>query len=862
MRLNLKNYFYLYGRREKTTMTTIQITHGLTTPKPTPIDISPYDIEEYAKQHNDLYEFLYQNDKKVRAFIDIDGCLPLDTTEEDFNTTNQMVLNILSNFEWNSPVSITTSSKYNSDVWKSDVKKHKLSYGIVFLKRYGSRHAIREWTQNVIAPQLKEALSFVIPFYIKGVDKDIPNEGCLDYDNSVYDRNRRMRCVYTSKPNEDRPRIIYSQHSVLDTMITYVPNDCEALPEPEINIPQNIITIPQVEEFQSDDVLFRMVMGLNKKRADDRKDWLSVGIILFNEDSDVSIWEKFSQQSDKYKYGECQRLWRGFHKGQLTQRTLWKMLKEDNLTLYNELNAERKDLRDLVSGGVTHYPCAKHFFESFPDDYMYDVSSGWWFIQSNNTWVNSGKKIPPTLCVKISRTLFNDIEDFRSSIRQSVSNTLDENSIECLLMKKAIDLSKSLLQARFCESIASFCQGLYAEKTISRLEKTEKKNVKELMDSNPMLFAFKDSLHDFQIVDGKSVGKRSIEPTDYITITTGYNYPTPNPQIRQHLESVLKTIWSKQGKYGDDGETYEYVMKIISSTLCGVRWIEAFFILTGSGRNGKGLLFELLQEVFGNYYYQLPVQVLTTKIDNPRSPNPDIANLVGKRIVCSSEPEANEKLHEGTIKYMTGGDKLTGRALYGDPISFKPQHGQFLQCNNIPLFNGITRGGVMRNRVIPFPFEFKSDPKTEREKKSDPHIKDVLCKSPEWRDEMFLLLLEYFETIRGKGIDNIKMPKLVEERTNEYVNDNNLIGSWWEENYIQAEGEYVLSREAYNDFKVETGSLMSDKQFKAGLEFNLLEVKMIGKRGVMKGKMGIANWRRKTDDEKRVVEPGSDDEKE
>lgn len=852
-------------------MTTIQITQGLYTIKPTPINICSDCVGDYVTSNGDLYEMLYWNDKKVRAFIDIDGCMETTATEEEFNTTNEMVLNILSGFdEWESPVSITTSSKYNAKLWDNNKKqfytKHKLSYGVVFLEKYGSNQAIKQWTQSVIAPKLKESLSLAIPFYIKGVDKNIPDEGLLDYDNSVYDKNRRMRCVFTSKPNETRPRTIYSQHSVLDTMITYVPENCQALPEPT---PRNEIIMPtepiaSIEPIETtDDTLRKVVMSLSNTRCDDRKDWLSIGIILYNEEESCDIWEEFSKQSSKYRWGECQRLWRGFRKGNLTQRSLWRMLKEDNPEVFKALCSKRTDFQDAFAV-IAHVPFAQHFVNCKTDDYLFDVSSGWWFIQSNKTWCNSGTKFPPTLCVTISRTLYTDLEEYRASIRATILNKevdLDANSWEHALMSKALKGSQSVLQNGFIKSVAEVCQGLYAEQTVLRLEIAGKSSVKEMMDANPMLFAFKDSVYDFSLSDGKAIGKRPIEPTDYITITCGYNYPEGDSTVRREIEEVLKGIWAKQGAYGDDGETYEYVMKILSSTLCGTRWMEAFYILTGSGRNGKGLLFELLQAVMGDYYYQLPVQVLTTKIDNPRAPNPDIANLVGKRLACSSEPEANEKLHEGTIKYMTGGDKLTGRALYGAPIQYKPQFGLFLQCNNVPNFNGITRGGVMRNRVIPFPFEFKSNPVTDREKKGNALIKDVQCKSAEWRDEMFLLLLEHFESVRGKSVDAVKMPKMVEERTNEYVSENNLIGCWWVENYIQADGEYVLSKEAFNEFKMETQSTMSDKQFKAGLEFNLVEVKRITK-GQYRDKAGVANWRRKTEDEKQVVEPGSDDEKE
>lgn len=820
-----------------------------------PIPIS--DVEEYVQGKTDLYEVTFRDGTTHgRAHIDIDGKMSPDTSEEDFHMTHQMLLTALSSLDVETPMALCTSSKYQSN------GINKLSYSIIFTKKCGSNRAVANWTRNVIAPRIKEAVEMILPFYIPDVDKGgKPKSNYIDYDKGVYSMNRKMRMVGSTKPNEDRPKVIVSEHGLMDTLISYIPDDCEPLPEPEVKMVNEIIMPTVMESGKS--TLRDVVMALKPHRADERQDWLSVGIALYNEGECVEVWEEFSKQSLKYRWGECQRLWRGFHKGNLTQRTLWKMLKEDNPDVFKTMNSKRKDLEDAFSF-VAHVPYAQYFVICCPDEYLYDVGSGWWYIQPNNTWANSGAKFPPSLTISISRTLYAELDEYRQSLRHATlqkGDDLNQNTFETIRMKAALEGTKSVLQAGFLKSVAEICQGLYAEQTAFRLNEAGKQNVREMMDSNPMLFAFKDSVYDFTLVDGVAVGQRPIEATDYIVTTCGYNYPKRNPVVRRQMEAVLKSIWSKQGKYGDDGETYKYVMKVLSSTLCGTRWMEAFYILTGSGRNGKGLLFELLQAVMGDYYYQLPVQVLTTKIDNPRAPNPDIANLAGKRIACSSEPEANEKLHEGTIKYMTGGDKLTGRALYGSPIQFKPQFGLFLQCNNVPNFNGITRGGVMRNRVIPFPFEFKSDPQTDREKKGDAMIKDVLCKSAEWRDEMFHLLLDHFESVRGKSIDAVKMPKLVEERTDEYVSENNLIGCWWVDNYIQTEGEYVLSKEAFAQFKMETGSQISDKQFKAGLEFNLLEVKRITK-GQYRDKAGVANWRRKNEEEKQVAEPGSDDEKE
>lgn len=849
---------------------TLQFSHGILQTL-TIIHIGVDEIEEYVKQHSDLYEITFHAGKKCRAFIDMDGCLPLETTEEEFQTTHQMILDVLSTLDLGTPFSVTTSSLYGNVEWKTKERKHKLSYGLVFLEKFGTKNAVSQWTREEIAPRLKEALEVVIPFYIKGVDKDIPTTNLLDYDNSVYRVDGKMRCVFSTKPGENRPRLIHSAHGVMDTMITYVPDECQELREPVTAPPVPVLDVYESDEKES--VLYKLVMSLSKYRAEDRKDWITVGMALYNEGEDVEIWDEFSRQSVKYRWGECQRLWRGFRRGGgLTQRTLWKMLKEDNPEVFKAMNAQRKDLQRAFEI-VAHVPYAEHFVRCCPEDYLYDVGSGWWFLQPNKTWANSGTKFPPGLTITISRTLYAELEEYRQGLRQSMlqkGEDLNPNGVEAMRMKSALDGTKSVLQAGFLKSIAEVCQGLYAEQTARRLDMAGKQSVREMMDSNPMIFAFKDAVYDFTLVDGVAVGKRPIEPSDYIVTTCGYNYPARNTVVRRQMEKCLKSIWSIQmviedGEAvtrGDDGETYTYIMKVLSTTLCGTRWAEGFYILTGRGRNGKGLLFELLQAVMGQYYYQLPIQVLTTHIDKQGGASPDLAKLVGCRLVCCSEPEANERLQEGTVKYITGGDHITARALYGSPIQFKPQFGLFLQCNNVPPFNGVTKGGMLRNVVIPFPFVFVDKPVSAQEKKGDPMIKDVLCKSAEWRDEMWFILLDHFESVRGKSNDAIPRPDMVKERTEEYKAENNAVGLWWEDNYIKDKSGSVLSRTAWADYKMETGSQISDKAFKQALDFNDIEIKKIS-RGENMGKMGVMSWKKK-DKGKRAnahEEPGSDDEK-
>ena len=58
----------------------------------------------------------------------------------------------------------------------------------------------------------------------------------------------------------------------------------------------------------------RAALGaLSPPRADDRDDWLAVGMCLHAVSDDLlDQWDNWSEQSEKYRPGECARQWRGF----------------------------------------------------------------------------------------------------------------------------------------------------------------------------------------------------------------------------------------------------------------------------------------------------------------------------------------------------------------------------------------------------------------------------------------------------------------------------------------------------------------------------------------------------------------------
>jgi len=790
----------------------------------------------------------------VRAYLDIDGKVADDTEEADFEAMDTAIQFVLSELDLGTPFSLMTASRFNYNGKNSKGvidKKHKLSYRITFTNQCGSRNAVKEWTKSVICPKLKDALASTIDFYIKGIcPTPADAEQYLEWDSSVY-RRGKIRCWNATKPNQNRPNILV-KGTPLDTILTYIPEGCVVIAEPapkpqplRIEMPapaaadQLIVAQPTDVITGEKGLIVRVVQAIPAaSKTLGYTEWISVGMGLFNEELPFSVWDGWSSGSPHYRRTDGEAKWRTFKKGNITQAYIWSLLKREDPIKFKELQAERKDFIRLIDN-PTHFAVAEYFYNIRPNDYLYDSKGGWFGVMPSNIWENPTEKKPPaTIKNKITRSLNAEriqLEGVIVKKKRECQEDKDEMERLDKIQKKCLDFKDKIESDGFQKGVIAFLAAFYAEQSQMLLAQKGIKagdGVIAIFDINPNIFAFTDCLYDFAVKRF-----RNIDPTDFITITCGYSRPKSNPVVRAKILETLTGIW-------EDEAPRDYLLTLIAICLNGLRNAEVFTILTGKGGNGKGLIWEMVMRTFGGYYYALPNVALTKAIDSATSATPDIANLRGMRLVGTSEPEAEQKLQEGAIKLMTGGDPLTGRMLYGQPITFKPQFGLFIQANNIPTFNQITKGGVRRNRVVPFPFNFVGEPKLSYERVGDPHIKNVLCRSDEWRDEFFNILLDYYIIGAGKQIDQIPTPKLITDRTDEYIADCNKVGEWFKENYEVSEGSEILSTTLLDDYKADTKERLGASAFKHSLSFNDIDILKITK-GTNKGRHGVINYKRK-----------------
>jgi putative DNA primase/helicase len=156
-----------------------------------------------------------------------------------------------------------------------------------------------------------------------------------------------------------------------------------------------------------------------------------------------------------------------------------------------------------------------------------------------------------------------------------------------------------------------------------------------------------------------------------------------------------------------DAELYSFVQRAVGYSLTGDTREQCLFLCHGTGRNGKSTFLRVLQEIAGDYGANTPFSTLEY---HQRSAIPsDVAALVGKRLVTSSETTATCRLNESRIKALTGGDPMTARFLHQDYFTFDPQAKFWLAVNHRPRVYDDSYAFWRRVHLIPFEVQFTDE---------------------------------------------------------------------------------------------------------------------------------------------------------
>jgi putative DNA primase/helicase len=160
-----------------------------------------------------------------------------------------------------------------------------------------------------------------------------------------------------------------------------------------------------------------------------------------------------------------------------------------------------------------------------------------------------------------------------------------------------------------------------------------------------------------------------------------------------------------------------YMWQHLASTLIGENNDQTFNIYNGNGSNGKSKLVELMGACMGEYKATVPITLITAKRNTIGSTSSEVVQLKGVRYAVMQEPSKGDRLNEGIMKEITGGDPLQGRALFKDSITFIPQFKLVVCTNTLLDVNSNDEGTWRRLCVCEFKSKFctKEDFDDERE---------------------------------------------------------------------------------------------------------------------------------------------------
>ncbi len=211
-------------------------------------------------------------------------------------------------------------------------------------------------------------------------------------------------------------------------------------------------------------------------------------------------------------------------------------------------------------------------------------------------------------------------------------------------------------------------------------------NVEEL-DADPMAFNVENGTIDLR------TGKiKDHNPRDLITklAPVTFDPAAECPLWGQFQQTIC----------ANDSDLIAFKQRAYGYTATGKTSEDALFIGYGNGANGKSTEQDIMLEMFGDYGNT--AQFETFAVKKNEGVRNDIADLVGARLVAASEGESRQRLAEGLVKQLTGGDVLKARFLHKEFFRFKPTFKLWLATNHKPVIRG-TDGGIWRRiRLIPY----------------------------------------------------------------------------------------------------------------------------------------------------------------
>jgi P4 family phage/plasmid primase-like protien len=498
--------------------------------------------------------------------------------------------------------------------------------------------------------------------------------------------------------------------------------------------------------------------------------WLRVGWALFNTNRQLMFltWLKFSSQegcrntlrdptTGKFNWNDCVSelwdKWNSFYadersENRLTERSIRYWAQKCNPEGYENVRKQTLDyfIEETLREGpatATEYDLANVLLYLFKDRFVcVGLKTKIWYEFINHRWVEIDSAT--TLRLAISKDM-HDI--YTSKTREAINamHVLEHSDERWIKLQK-----RSNKLAEICIMLKTTCKKDNIMKEASHLFYDPR--FYKSLDSNTQLLCFNNGVYNLE----EGTFRKGL-PEDYISKTTDINY-LPYSQVVKMPEFAQVNEFLDQ--LFPDPKLRKYQMDWLSSLPAGGNENHHMSFWLGTGANGKTALVTLLEKAFGQYKGTVPVTLVTRERLNIGTASPEVAALAGVRLAVMQETSKGDKINEGPMKDLTGGDPITARSLYKEPITFRPQFKLVLCTNTLPEIQSQDDGTWRRIKVIDFDSKFHRKPYSDElrfPKDQYPYqfpIDTKLDKKFEkWAPVLMSIMIEHYKQTKGEVID-------------------------------------------------------------------------------------------------------------
>ncbi len=290
-------------------------------------------------------------------------------------------------------------------------------------------------------------------------------------------------------------------------------------------------------------------------------------------------------------------------------------------------------------------------------------------------------------------------------------------------------------------------------------------------DTDPWLLGVENG-----VVDLRTGTLRAGRPEDRITLRVRAPF----------VASATCPLWDVTIHEIFDGnaELIAYFDRYVGYSLTGDCREETLALCWGGGANGKGTVMNTIGWLLGDYADDLPFSALELH-ERSGIPN-DIAKIVGKRFVTSSESGETRRLNEARVKALTGRDPITARFLHCEFFTFQPVAKFWLATNHKPTVRDTSVGFWRRIHLIPFTRSFAERP--------DLTLKDRL------RAEAAGILARAVRGCLAWQREGLNAPAMVRQATDRYRTESEPLEQFFDACCVRKEGASATFGELFQAY--------------------------------------------------------------